>query len=160
MSENLDVFATRGIVIHINSDHYNKLKRLTNINTARQTIKKITAHNDKLMVDWAVLKKAFVLDEKGLQFKNSAYKQFLTQASTFLKDSKYNDYAVLLSNYAKTAFTKEPLGSRGGDVMEIGPQALQIGYENPTAERTVGAYKQEIEELRKQLEQMQSRYDE
>lgn len=80
MVENLDVFASKGIIIHINSEHYAKLKKMTNVATSRQTIKKVTVHNDKLMVDWSVPKKAFVIDKSGVQFSTSSYKKFLAAA--------------------------------------------------------------------------------
>lgn len=71
------------------------------------------------MVDWSVTKKAFVLDNRGEQFRNSAYVQFLNKAAAFLKNSKYASYAALLEEYAKTKYIKEAFGNRGGEIMPL-----------------------------------------
>lgn len=71
------------------------------------------------MVDWSVAKKAFVLDNKGEQFKNSSYATFLKQAATFLQGSKYGDYGAMLLQYANSKFTKEAFGNRGGELLPL-----------------------------------------
>lgn len=76
IAQNLRIFAERGVVLHINSKYYKELREKTSRQTAKTTIKPLTAHNDKLGFDWSVVSTRFIAKPSS-QFKVSAYKEFL-----------------------------------------------------------------------------------
>lgn len=143
--ENLDhkIFAEKGIVIHLNSEFYKKAKSMSNQATARRVIKPTTTHNDKLMFDWSVKEKKFVMDSNSHHFVGSNYVNFITTAIQFLTDD-FPEYASRLTKFLSN-FDRQPKGNKGGEVMTAAiPELENLGYNNEADKREVGRYKDEI----------------
>lgn len=103
------MFASKGIILHLNSKFYQPLKEKTSVLAARKAIKSITAHNDKMCVNWASKDKKFVLDTESSQYNSSGYKEFLLKAAAFLSPAeKFKPYADILKSYAETKFNITP----------------------------------------------------
>lgn len=69
------------------------MSRGANRAAVREMLKTITAHNDKLGVDFTANPRGYLIDHRASHPPESSYKGFITDARDHLKDSKiYKDW--------------------------------------------------------------------
>jgi len=94
-------FAAKGVLTHVNSDLYQELRSQESVIGAKEYIRPISGHNDKLGFDWSVSENRYIHSLSSRQFKTSGYPKLLETASKWHNGIGNVDYGKHLEAAAK-----------------------------------------------------------
>lgn len=139
-------FAEKGVLVHLNSQHYAQLVQSKNRPTARQQIKILTAHNGKLGFNWKSAEKVYAVSLVE-QYPSAGYKEALTKAAQFHNSNNNAKYGQHLASAANMIGKKTPPASGMNSMFVPVSELDQIGFNNQTDQRPIKGYTEKIEKL-------------